>query len=106
MTKTQKGAWFTLGVSILLLAFIAIVLRSMFTPGGRAAGVRLVKVWIWLILGLLAGGTAFVHWKRRPSAVDCDERDKCIKKNAVLVSFVSLWLLLIAASIGPWFAVG
>ncbi|UCG58780.1 MAG: hypothetical protein JSU70_04550 [Phycisphaerales bacterium] len=106
MNRTQKGAWFTLGVSILILAFGAVVLRSMFAPGGRTAGVGLVRVWIWLILVFLAGGAALVHWKRRPSEVDHDERDQSIKKNAVLVSFVSLWVLLIAASIIPSFVAG
>lgn len=106
MNRTQKGARFTLGISILIFAFGAIVLRSMFAPGGGAAGVGLVRVWIWLILVFMAGGVAVVHWKRRPSEVDHDERDQSIRKNAVLVSFVSLWLLLIAASIIPSFVAG
>jgi uncharacterized membrane-anchored protein len=106
MSKTQRTAWLTLGISILLLAFGAIIFTSMFTPGDRTAGTRLVKVWIWVILAFLAGGTAFVHFKRTFSKVDCDERDNYIKKNAMLVSFVSLWFLLVAASLIPAFAVG
>jgi hypothetical protein len=38
--------------------------------------------------------------------VDFDERDVAVKKNAVLVSFVSLWVLLLAASIIPCFVGG
>jgi len=103
MNKTQKGAWFTLGVAMLLLVFLAIVFSGMFAPGGRTAGTGLVKVWIWFIL---AGGAALVHWKRKPSDVDFDERDTSIKKNAVLVSFVSLWILLFAVSIVPTAVLG
>ena len=106
MNKTQKAAWFTLGISLLLLAFGVIIFTSMFTPGGRTAGTGQVKFWAWLILAFLAGGFAFVHWKRRTPELDCDERDNGIKKNAVLVAFVLLWLLLIAASIIPSFVAG
>ncbi len=70
------------------------------------AGLGLIKVWSGFILVFLAGGVAFVHWKRKPSNVDFDERDNSVRKNAVLVSFVSLWVLLFAASIIPSFVAG
>jgi hypothetical protein len=105
MNKTQKIAWFTLGVAILLAVFGLFIFRMMFTAGSRLAGTMLVKVWIWVILVFSAGGAALVHWKRKPSEVNCDERDNSIKKNAVLVSFVSLLFLLFAASIIPSFIV-
>ena len=35
-----------------------------------------------------------------------DERDNTIKKNAVLVSFVGLWILLFVSSIVPSFVAG
>jgi len=101
MNKTQRRALFTLSISIVLIAFGVIIFTTTFTPGNRTTGSKLVKVWMWLILAVVAGGTAFVHWKRRASEVDNDERDKSIKKNAVLVSFISLWVLLFAASIIP-----
>lgn len=106
MNKTQKSAWFTLGVAILLLVFGAIIYAGMFAPGGRTAGTGLVKVWSGFILVFLAGGAALVHWKRRPSDVDFDERDNSVRKNAVLAAFVSLWVLLFAASIIPSFVAG
>ena len=106
MNKTQKGAWFTLGVAVLLLVFLAIVFSGMFTPGSRTAGTGLVKVWIWFILVFLVGGAALVHWKRRPSGVDFDERDNSVRKNAVLAAFVGLWIVLFAASIVPTFVAG
>jgi hypothetical protein len=106
MNKTQKGAWFTLVVATLLLVFGAIIYAATFAPGSMTTGTGLVKAWAWLILVFLAGGATFVHWKRKPSNVDFDERDNAVKKNAVLVSFVSLWILLFAASIIPSFIAG
>jgi hypothetical protein len=78
----------------------------MFMPGDRMAGVKLVKVWIWIILIVSVGGAVFVHFKRRTPEVDNDERDRYIKKNAILVSFVSLWVLLFASSLIPGFITG
>ena len=106
MNKTQKGAWFTLAVSILLIVFGAIIYAAMFAPGGRTAGTGLVKIWSGFILVFLASGAGFVNWKRKPSDVDFDERDNTVRKNAVLVSFVSLSVLLFASSIIPSFVAG
>jgi len=91
---------------MLLIVFGAIIYAGMFAPGGRMAGIGLVKVWSGFILVFLAGGAALVHWKRRPSEVDFDERDNTVRKNAVLVAFVGLWILLFAASIIPSFVAG
>ncbi len=106
MNRTEKGAWFTLTVAILLLVFEAIVFASMIAPGGKTTGTVLVKVWIWFILIFLAGGAVFVHWRRKPSGVDFDERDNSVRKNAVLAAFVGLWIVLFAASIIPSFVAG
>ena len=106
MNKTQKSAWFTLGVAILLLVFLAIVFSAMFAPGSRTSGTGLVKILGWFILVFLAGGAALVHFKRKPSGVDFDERDNTVRKNAVLAAFVGLWVLLFAAGIIPSFIAG
>jgi len=106
MNKTQKGAWFTLTAAILLLVFGAIIYAAMFAPGGRTGGTGLVKVWGWIILVFLAGGAALVHFKRRASGVDFDERDNSVRKNAVIVAFVGLWIVLFAAGIIPSFIAG
>jgi hypothetical protein len=106
MNRTQKGAWFTLAVAILLLIFGAIIYATMFAPGGRMAGTGLVKIWGWIILVFLAGGAALVHFKRRASGVDFDERDSAVRKNAVLAAFVGLLILLFAAGIIPSFVAG
>lgn len=106
MNKTQRCALFTLSISIVLIAFGIIIFNSMFTPGDRTAGVKLVKVWMWLILAVSAGGAVFVHFRRRASEVNNDERDIYVKKNAVFVSFISLWILLFTASLIPGFIAG
>jgi uncharacterized membrane-anchored protein len=106
MNKTQRRALFTLCISIVLIAFGVIVFNSMFAPGDRTAGVKLVKVWIWIIMAVSVGGAVFVHLKRRTPEVDNDERDRYIKKNAILVSFILLWILLFAASLIPGFVTG
>ena len=106
MNKTQKGAWFTLTVAILLIVFGVIIYAVMFAHGSRTAGVGLVKVWSGFILVFLAGGAALVHFKRKPSGVDFDERDSAVKKNAVLVAFIGLWIVLFAAGLVPAFIAG
>jgi hypothetical protein len=106
MNRTQKGAWFTLAVAILLLVFGIIIYSAMFAPGSMTTGTGLVKVWAWIILVFLAGGAALVHWKRKPSGVDFDERDNAVKKNAVLAAFIGLWIVLFAAGIVPSFVAG
>lgn len=105
MNKTQRRALFTLSISIVLIAFGVIIFNSMFTPGDKTAGVKFVKIWIWFILAVSVGGAVFVYFKRA-AEVDNDERDSYIKKNAVLVSFISLWFLLFASSLIPSFVVG
>lgn len=106
MNKTQKGAWFTLVVAILLLVFGVIIYTAMFAPGNMTSGTGLVKVWGWFILVFLAGGAALVHWKRKPSGVDFDERDNAVKKNAVLAAFIGLWIVLFIAGVVPSFVAG
>ncbi len=104
MNRTQKGAWFTFGVSILLLTFGLIIFTQMFTPG--ATSITLVRIWLLVILFFMGISAVLLRIKQSRAEVDFDERDNSIKKNAVLVSFVSLWVLLFAASIIPGFVAG
>jgi len=106
MSWAQKSALFSLAISILLIVFGAIIFKAMLAPGSETAGTGLVKVWGWIIPVFLAGGAAFVHRKRKPSSVDFDERDNAVKKNAVLVAFVGLWIVLFVADIAPSFVAG
>jgi hypothetical protein len=107
MNKTQKTAWFTLGISVLLLAFIAIIFTQMFSAGATSTKlITLVKIWSLVILLFMAVSVVLLRIKQSQAEVDIDERDNSIRRNTVLVSFVSLWLLLIAASIIPAFILG
>ena len=104
MNRTQKGAWFTLGVAILLLTFGLIIFTQMFAAG--ATSIKLVRIWLLVILFFMGISAVLLRIKQSRAEVDFDERDNSIKKNAVLVSFVSLWFLLFAASIIPGFVAG
>jgi hypothetical protein len=94
MNRTQKGAWFTLGISSLLILFLAFVLRSMFVPGDRLAGVGLARGWSWLVLLFTVVSLFFVFRKQSPAEPAADERDHLIKRNAVRSSFISVCILL------------
>ncbi len=106
MNRTQKGAWFTLGVSSLLILFLMVVLRSMFVPGGRLEGVGLVRFWAWLVALFVAVSLFFVLRKQSPAEPAADERDHLIKRNAVLASFISVWILLAVEAVVPPMFVG
>jgi len=104
MNRTQKGAWFIFGVAILLLTFGLIIFTQMFAAG--ATSITLVRIWLLVILFFMGISAVLLRIKQSRAEVDFDERDNTIKKNAVLVSFVSLWVLLFAASIIPSFVAG
>ena len=101
MNRTQKCAWFTLGISSLLLLFLALVLRSMFVPGDRLAGVGLARGWSWLVLLFTVASLFFVFRKQSPAEPAADERDRVIKRNAVWASFISMWILLAVEAVLP-----
>ena len=100
MNRTQKGALFTSGIAILLLALGVVIIVQTVTS------VKLFRIWLFVILFFMTVSVVWLHIKQSRSEVDFDERDNAIKKNAVMVSFVSLWALLISASIIPTLIVG
>ena len=104
MNKTQKGAWFTLLMVVLLLVFLGYILLAMFTPGEPPK--TFAKFWSLLVLGLMVFSLIWLRIKQSPAEVDSDERDELIKKRAVTVSFVSVWILLIVSTIATMHVVG
>ncbi len=104
MNRTQKGAWFTFGVAILLLTFGLIIFTQMFAAG--ATSIKLVRIWLLVILFFMGISVVLLRIKQSRAEVDFDERDIYIRKNAVLVSFASFCTLLFAASIIPSFVAG
>ncbi len=101
MNRIQKGAWFTLGISSLLILFLAFVLRSMFAPGDRQAGVELARGWSWLVLLFTVVSLFFVFRKQSPAEPAADERDHLIRRNAIRASFISMWILLAVETVLP-----
>jgi hypothetical protein len=55
---------------------------------------------------LLAASIVLSRRKQSPAEVESDERDRLIKYRAVAACFVSVWVLLAAATIIPRFVVG
>ena len=104
MNKTQKGAWFTLLMVVLLLVFLGYILLAMFTPGEPPK--TFAKFWSLLVLGLMVFSLIWLRIKQSPAEVGSDERDELIKKRAVTVSFVSVWILLIVSTIATMRVVG
>jgi hypothetical protein len=106
MNRTQKGAVFTLVVAILLVGFAAAVLNMILAAGDRLAGTRLVKFWSWLVVIFMLASAVYLRRKQSSGEPDSDERDKLIKKNAVLASFVSVWIALAVATVVPMYMAG
>jgi len=101
MNRTQKGALFTSGITLLLLALGIVVI-----PVQTVTSVKVFRIWLWVISLFIIVSVILLRIKQSRAEVDFDERDNVIKKNAVTVAFVSLWALLIAASFIPTLIVG
>jgi hypothetical protein len=105
MNKTQKAAWFNLVTFVLLLALATYVVIERVVMARKAW--LLGSVWIWLI-PLLMWITLFILFRKKQSRLEVrlDERDKLIKKKALVVRYFTVWILLIAAFIISWLVVG
>lgn len=105
MNKTQKGAWYAIVTSLLVLAMGASITVEIVVMGRVPEG---LGRFFWLPAFLLITGIAiyFMRRKQSPAEVDSDERDDLIKKRAMLAAFVSVWVLLLALSVIPRLIVG
>jgi len=106
MNRTQRGASFTLGISSLLLIFLAIIFWAMFAPGDKLTGTGLVKLWLGIVVLFMMISLFFVFRRQSPAEPAADERDHLIKRNAVLASFISVWVLLAIEAVLPFALVG
>lgn len=104
MNKAQKGAWFCLITAAALLTYGVFILAGTF-PSGKTWS-ELLKTLSFLAIFFMGMAAVWLRIKQSPTEVNSDERDELIKKRAVLVSFAAVWILLIATTIIPWFAVG
>jgi len=104
MNKTQKGAWCILIDSLFLILFgillftEIVILKNLFTSLHRFIALLLFSFMVPLFI--------FLRKKQSTAEVESDERDRLITKRAILVSFVSVWVLLAAVCIIPRFIVG
>jgi len=105
MNKTQKGAWFSLAAGLTCIASFGYIFVQFFVLRKQPG---LTGVWPLLVAyGVLLGvPIIFLRKKQSPQEVDKDERDGLIEKRAVIAAFVSIWILLFAATIIPRFIVG
>jgi len=104
MNKAQKGAWCILIGSLFLILFgillftEIVILKNLFTSLHRFIALLLFSFMVPLFI--------FLRKKQSLAEVKSDERDNLIIKRAVMVSFVSVWILLAAVCIIPRFIVG
>jgi len=104
MNKTQKGALCTLIVSLFLILFgillftEIVILKNLFISLHRFIALLLFSFMVPLFI--------FLRKKQSLAEVESDERDNLIIKRAILVSFVSVWIMLAAVCIIPRFIVG
>ena len=105
MNKTQKGALLNLSGFLVNIGFFSYLFITIFgfrTPPNRSAAVVVLLVFAaqfgwWILL---------LRRRQSPTEPEADERDKTIMKNAILVSFVSTWLLLAVATLIPALVLG
>ena len=105
MNKTQKGAWINLASGLVAIASFGYIFVQFFVLKKPP---RLIGIWPLLsaycvLLGMLI---VFMRKKQSQHEVDKDERDTLIEKRAVIAAFVSVWVLLFAATLIPRFIVG
>lgn len=105
MNKTQKTAWLNLIMIVLCIAIGIWIIVEVFILGRIPEGAY--RFWPLIVFFLMIGASViFLRKKQSPAEVDSDERDDLIKKRAALASFVSVWILLYATSVIPWFLFG
>ncbi len=106
MNKTQKSAIFSLVAFLFAAGVMAYPFISIFILKTWPTGF-LAKYWsVIVFIAVAVASVAFLRKKQSAAEPDFDERDELIKKRAVLVSFISVWPLLIAATVIPRFILG
>ena len=104
MNRTQKAAVFNLIMGLLLLVFWTILFSGIFFAG--TIFTRFNRFYCLLIVTLVVVFLMFLRKKQSPEEVESDERDKLIQLKAVLVAFVSSWILLAGVALVPRFIIG
>ena len=104
MNNTQKSAWFNLVTFALFLAVsMYVVIERVF----MARKARLLGP-VHMLIALIMGITLFILVRKKQSRLEVplDERDKLIRKKALIISYFTVWILLIASFIISCLVVG
>jgi hypothetical protein len=105
MNRTQKTAW--LNVSGFLMCIILLSYPLIMILAFRRLPNRIVVAVLLLVFAAQFGWwMLLLRKKQSPAEPEADERDKGIMRNAVLISFVSTWLLLAVATLLPMLLLG
>jgi hypothetical protein len=105
MNKTQKEACFGLGSILLCLGIFVWAAVKLFILKTLPEG--LTRFWpLAVFYVFIATSIVLLRRKQSPTEVDSDERDRLIKHRAVVACFVSVWILLAAATGIPHLVVG
>lgn len=104
MNNTQRGTWGMLAVSIFFIVFGILLFTEIMIL--RSWFIYLHKFIALILACFIVPYLIFIFKRQSPAEVESDERDRLIMKRAVLISFVSTWILLAAGCIIPRFVVG
>jgi hypothetical protein len=105
MNRSQKIAWFNLVGGLLCVAIHVWVIARVVILKTIPEGFE--RFWPFgLFCLLVVTSIVLLRKKQSPDQVESDERDDLIKRRAVIAGFVSVWVLLAAATAIPQFAVG
>jgi hypothetical protein len=105
MNRTQKTAWLNVSgflMGVILLSYPLITILAFRRLPNRIA----VAVLLLMFAAQFGWWSLMLRKKQSPAEPEADERDKVIMRNAVLISFVSTWLLLAAATLLPMLLLG
>ena len=112
MNKTQKSAWYFFLTSVGVILFQICCIKPMYdiffgASINRCRNVLAVSVLLLFFLGFMVVSALVIYRsKQSPTEIESDERDDLIKKRALLVSFVSVWILLAASYLVLWITLG
>ncbi|HUW20005.1 MAG TPA: hypothetical protein VMW16_11955 [Sedimentisphaerales bacterium] len=105
MNRTQKEAWFNVAAAVLCIPIIAWALARLFILKRIPEGFE--RFWpLPVFIIFIVTSIVVMRRKQSPTEVESDERDNLIKYRAVVACFVSVWILLAAATGIPQLAVG
>lgn len=106
MNRAQKKAWFGLAGFLFSDLLLGVYFIIMFIP--RGTPVRGVLGFGTTAVMLLVLGILLWRFRRKQSPLEPpqDERDRAIVRSAVTVSFVSVWVMLVAATCVPIIMLG